>query len=69
MEGRWSGADIMIKSLGIQVGRLQKLREFDLTVPAVQAKMKERYGNAVPLDETVISPGEMFSFQGLVVVE
>jgi hypothetical protein len=28
----------------------------------------ERYGNAVPLDETVISPGEMFAFDGLAMV-
>lgn len=57
------------RALGIRIGRLQKLRDFDLTDPAVQAKMKERYGYAVPLDENVISPGEMFSFEGLVVVE
>lgn len=56
------------RGLGIQVGRLQKLREFDLSDPLVRAKMKERYGNAVPLDETVISPGEMFSFEGLTTV-
>jgi hypothetical protein len=56
------------RGLGIRVGRLQKLREFDLSDPAVQAKMQERYGNAVPLDETVISPGEMFSFGRLTTV-
>jgi hypothetical protein len=30
--------------------------------------MKERYGDNVPMEETVISPGEMFSFAGLTVV-
>lgn len=30
--------------------------------------MRERYGMAIPLDETVISPSEMFSSEGLVVV-
>jgi hypothetical protein len=56
------------RGLGLGVGRLQKLREFDLSDPIVKAKMKERYGNALPMEETVISPGEMFSFDGLVVV-
>ena len=47
-------------ALGIDVGKLQKLREFDLTDPAVKAKMRERYGASVPLDERVISPAAMF---------
>ena len=46
--------------LGIDVGKLQKLREFDLTDPAVKAKMRERYGANVPLEERVISPAAMF---------
>jgi hypothetical protein len=47
-------------ALGIDVGKLQKLREFDLTDPAVKAKMRERYGANVPLEERVISPAAMF---------
>jgi len=50
-------------ALGIDVGKLQKLREFDLTDPAVKAKMRERYGANVPLDERVISPEAMFESQ------
>jgi len=30
--------------------------------------MKERYGKHVPMEETVISPGEMFSCEALTVV-
>lgn len=56
------------RGLGLRVGRLQKLRDFDLSDPIVKAKMKERYGKVIPMEETVISPGEMFSFDGLVVV-
>ena len=56
------------RALGMHLGRLQKLREFDLSDPIVKAKMKERYGNAIPKEETVISPGEMFSSRELVVV-
>jgi len=49
------------RGLGIRVGRLQKVRDLDLSDPIVKTKIKERYGNKVPLEETVISPGEMFS--------
>jgi len=48
------------RGLGLHVGRLQKLREFDLSDPIVKSKMKERYGNHIPMEETVVSPGEMF---------
>ena len=47
-------------ALGIEVGARQKLREFDLSDPAVKAKMRERYGSHVPLNEPVISPGAMY---------
>lgn len=57
------------RGIGVRVGRLQKLRDFDLSDPVVKAKVKERYGDHVPLDEMVISPGEMFSSNKLIVVE
>ena len=44
----------------------QKLREFDLSDPVVKAKMRERYGEDVPLDEPVISPAAMFDSGELV---
>jgi len=56
-------------ALGIDIGDLQKLREFDLTDPAVRAKMKERYGDKVPLDEPVISPAGLFASPQLVEVK
>lgn len=48
------------RTTGLEIGKLQKLRDFDLSDPAVKQKMKERYGNNIPLDELVISPGAMF---------
>jgi cell wall-associated NlpC family hydrolase len=47
-------------ALGMELGVRQKLREFDLTDPAVKSKMRERYGTRVPLDEPVISPAAQF---------
>lgn len=57
------------RALGVQIGELQKLREFDLSDPLVQTKLKERYGNAVPMDESVISPAAMFASPLLVEVD
>lgn len=48
------------RGAGISIGRLQKLQEFNLNAPAVKEKLKERYGNKIPLNETVISPGSIF---------
>jgi hypothetical protein len=53
---------------GVEIGRLQKLREFDLSHAAVRAKMRERYGNRIPRDEPVISPAAMFDSTTLVEV-
>ena len=47
-------------ALGVELGSRQKLRDFDLSDAAVKAKMRERYGSRIPLDEPVISPAAMF---------
>ncbi len=47
------------RASGLEIGALQRLRDFDLADPAVQAKLRERYGTRVPLDEPVISPASM----------
>ena len=48
------------RALGIQIGTLQKVRDFNLTDSAVRKKMRERYGDNIPLNEPVISPVAMF---------
>ncbi len=45
---------------GIELGRLQKLKDFDLSHPAVRKKMRERYGSSIPMDESVISPQSLY---------
>ncbi len=49
----WKAYD---RALGIQIGKMQKIRELNLADAAVRAKLRERYGERVPLDEPVISP-------------
>jgi uncharacterized protein YycO len=48
------------ETLDVEIGQLQELREFDLTSDIVRSKMKERYGDEIPLAEKVISPAAMF---------
>ena len=56
------------RGLGRRMGQLQHLRDFDLSHPAVRAKLRERYGNRLPLNETVISPVSIFNSPELVTV-
>jgi hypothetical protein len=56
------------ETLDIEIGDLQELREFDLTNEVVKNKMKERYGDKVPLDEKVISPATMFDSDKLITI-
>ena len=47
--------------LNIEIGELQELSDFDLSNPEVAKIIKERYGNEIPLNETVISPISMYN--------
>lgn len=49
------------RGAGVDIGKLQKMGEFDLSSPIVKAKLHERFGNKIPLGETVISPEAMFA--------
>jgi hypothetical protein len=48
------------KHLNLEVGQLRPLKEFDLSAPRVQEIMKHRYGNNIPYEEKMISPGDMY---------
>lgn len=56
------------RAANIEVGKLQKLKEFDLTSAPVKKVMDERYGNDIPYDETVISPASIFDSELLTTV-
>ncbi len=43
-------------ALGVSVGALQKLGDYDLKSPQVQKIIAERYGSNIPYNEIVISP-------------
>ncbi|CAN5913306.1 YiiX family permuted papain-like enzyme [soil metagenome] len=53
---------------GLEVGELKKLGEYDLSQPVVKKIMKERYGNKIPLEEPMISPGNIYASELLITV-
>lgn len=57
------------RAANIEVGKLQKLREFDLTDKVVKQQIKEHYGNNIPMNETVISPASIFDSELLTEVD
>lgn len=57
------------RATGIELGKLEKLSSFDLTNESVKKKMKERYGNNIPMDELVISPAAIFNSERLMTVK
>ncbi|MBK8847921.1 MAG: YiiX family permuted papain-like enzyme [Bacteroidetes bacterium] len=48
------------KTEGIEVGKLQQLKEFDLTHPIVKNQLYQRFNHQVPLEEKVISPQAIY---------
>jgi len=44
----------------IEVGKLRKLKDFDLTHPEVKKIMNQRYGTNVPYEEIVIAPEDIY---------
>ena len=60
---------IFDRALNLQIGKLQKLKEFDLSDAIVKTKLRERYGDSIPENEPVISPAAMFDSPLLKTVE
>lgn len=44
---------------GIELGARRPLKDFDLTSPIVKKKLAERYGDSIPSDVLMISPGDI----------
>ncbi len=54
---------------GVSVGELQKFKEFRFDHPEVKKILRQRYGDRLPMEETVISPGAIFNNPGLIEVQ
>jgi uncharacterized protein YycO len=53
---------------GIELCKLQQLKDFNLTDERVQKILKERYGNDIPLEEKVVSPSNLSDSNILITV-
>ena len=51
---------IFQRGAGISLGELTVMRDFDLSSPVVKAKLAERFGSSIPLEESVIAPSAIF---------
>ncbi len=49
------------RATGIEIGKLEKLGDFDLTNNKVKSIIEKRYGNDIPVNEIVISPVSIFN--------
>ncbi len=57
------------QATGIEIGQIEELSDFDLKNDIVKTKMKERYGENIPMKEKVISPASMFNSDKLVTID
>ena len=57
------------RATGVEIGKLEKLSDFDLASKVVREKMKERYGDKIPVNEIVISPAKIFDSELLITVK
>ncbi len=73
----WSDKEIYCSELvykiyervsNLKVGKIKELKDYDLTHPMVRKIMKQRYGNDIPYEEPMISPGEIFESDLLIEV-
>ncbi|HLT86845.1 MAG TPA: YiiX family permuted papain-like enzyme [Sphingobacterium sp.] len=60
---------IYARTTGIKIGKLEQLKDFDLSNEIVKNKLAERYGNRIPLDDTVISPAAIYASKLLETVQ
>ncbi len=56
------------EAVGLEIGELEKLGDFNLTDKAVKQKLKEKYGDNIPKEELVISPASMFDSDQLITI-
>lgn len=54
--------------IGVRLCALRAMHTFDLTHPVVKAKLKERYGDKIPLNENVVAPSDLFESDKMILI-
>ncbi len=49
------------RKVGLELSPLNALKSYDLSNAVVKKILKQRYGNKIPLEEKVVSPGDIFN--------
>lgn len=57
------------RATGIEIGKLEKLGDFDLKNNRVKSILEKRYGKNIPINEIVISPASIFNSKLLYTVK
>ncbi len=57
------------RATALEIGKLQKLSDFDLRNGTVKRIMTKRYGDKIPMNEIVISPSSIFNSELLITVK
>jgi len=55
-------------NVGIKISDTKLLKDYKLSHPIVQAQLKERYGNNIPLNDTMVAPSDIANGNRLKVV-
>jgi hypothetical protein len=55
-------------ALNIEIGKIKKLKDFDLNSDIVKSLMQKRYKNHIPYNEDVISPQDIYESKNLELV-
>ena len=56
------------EGMGFELTPLKQLGSFRLDHPVVKAKLRERYGDSIPLAQPVVAPSDLFDSENLVLV-
>ena len=56
------------EAFDLELGALERIGDFDMTNSEVQVKVKQRYGDSVPVDEKIITPERIFKSDKLLLI-
>jgi hypothetical protein len=56
------------EGMGFELTPLRQLGSFRLDHPVVKAKLRERYGDSIPLAQPVVAPSDLFGSENLTLV-
>jgi hypothetical protein len=57
---------LYLRGAGISVGTTHKFKDYDFSDPIVKAEAQKRYGKTLPMEETMISPEDIYKSDKLV---